>query len=241
MPDRAPEEPEGRRSDWHSQVTDVYGDPFITGVQLDRHAHRREARRRRARASSSRSATSRNTQFLKGQITTDESGYIVLPDRAQHVHQRRGRLRRRRRRRQGLPPGRHRRRHRLHGRARRRALAGCAGDRLTRRSRGHANVRFSPDASARVAAPACGSFARDRILQRFRHRRAEPGARSHTISSGANRRARSLRSEREDPAVLDGRRSRARPGRPGRSSESGSGRRRPRAGSCPCRPATVRA
>ena len=68
-----------------------------------------------------------NTAFLKAQVElTDEEIYSLdrtVPDE----HQCRGRIRRGRRGRRLLSPGRHRRRHRLHGGARRRALAVARG------------------------------------------------------------------------------------------------------------------
>ena len=62
-----------------------------------------------------------NTSLFVDQLDMDENGYLRHHHR--HPHQRRGRLRRRRRGRPRLPPGHHRRRHRLHGGHRRRALA----------------------------------------------------------------------------------------------------------------------
>ena len=63
-----------------------------------------------------------NTELFEGQLELDENGYIVTARRL-HAHLGRGRVRRRRRAGPRLPPGDHRRRHRLHGRDRGRALA----------------------------------------------------------------------------------------------------------------------
>ena len=104
-------EPEGRGPPGTAPVSDVFGDEFIDGRRARRHASTGASAASTARASSSRSATRRYTEFLNGQITTDDEGYITLPDRGATDDQHRGRLRGRRRRRQGLPPGRHRRRH----------------------------------------------------------------------------------------------------------------------------------
>ena len=74
----------------------------------------------------------------RDQVETDEQGY-VLTQRRLHPHQPRRRLRRRRPGRPHLPPGGHRRRHRLHGRARRRVVparhAALARGALGRRGR----------------------------------------------------------------------------------------------------------
>jgi thioredoxin reductase (NADPH) len=66
---------------WFSQVTEVYGDPFITGVQL---TDTRSGAKRDVQAKGLFIAIGHepNTAFLNGQITTDENGYIVLPNRA---------------------------------------------------------------------------------------------------------------------------------------------------------------
>ena len=82
---------------------------------------RRDRGHRRPTAPSSRSATSRNSEIVAGQVDTDEDGYIVTEAGSTRTNLGR-RLRRRRRRRPHLPPGGHRRRHRLHGRPRRRVV-----------------------------------------------------------------------------------------------------------------------
>ena len=66
-----------------------------------------------------------NTQLFRGQLEMDENGYIVTNGRTTYTSVD-GRVRLRRRAGPRLPPGRHRRRHRLHGGDRRRALAGSA-------------------------------------------------------------------------------------------------------------------
>ena len=75
----------------------------------------------RSAAPSSRSATSPRSELVAGQVDTDENGYVMTDARLDPDQPRR-RLRGRRPRRPHLPPGRHRRRDRLHGRARRRVV-----------------------------------------------------------------------------------------------------------------------
>jgi thioredoxin reductase (NADPH) len=67
--------------EWHTAVTEVHGDAFITGVQL---SDVRTGAKRDVPCKGLFIAIGHepNTAFLQGQITTDESGYIVLPDRA---------------------------------------------------------------------------------------------------------------------------------------------------------------
>ena len=61
------------------------------------------------------------SELVEGQVDIDDNGYVVTDDRLDPDQPRR-RLRGRRPRRPHLPPGGHRRRHRLHGRARRRVV-----------------------------------------------------------------------------------------------------------------------
>ena len=79
------------------------------------------------------------SELVRDQVDTDEQGY-VLTQRRLDPHQPGRRVRGRRPRRPHLPPGGHRRRHRLHGRARRRVVparhAALAGGALVRQGRG---------------------------------------------------------------------------------------------------------
>jgi thioredoxin reductase (NADPH) len=63
---------------WNSAVSDVHGDKFITGVTL---SDTRNGAKRDVECKGLFIAIGHqpNTQFLGGQITTDEAGYIVLP------------------------------------------------------------------------------------------------------------------------------------------------------------------
>ena len=72
-------------------------------------------------ACSSPSATTRAPSCVTGQVDLDDDGYVLV-DAPLHPHQPARRLRLRRPRRPHLPPGDHRRRHRLRRRPRRRAL-----------------------------------------------------------------------------------------------------------------------
>jgi thioredoxin reductase (NADPH) len=66
---------------WNSHVTDVFGDAFITGVEL---TDTRNGKKRKIDCKGLFIAIGHepNTKFLDGQITTDEGGYIVLADPA---------------------------------------------------------------------------------------------------------------------------------------------------------------
>jgi thioredoxin reductase (NADPH) len=63
---------------WNSQVTEVFGDPVITGVEL---TDTRNGAKRRVECRGLFVAIGHtpNTAFLEGQITTDDQGYVVLP------------------------------------------------------------------------------------------------------------------------------------------------------------------
>jgi thioredoxin reductase (NADPH) len=65
---------------WNSQVSDVLGDDFIEGVEL---TDTESGAKRNVPCKGLFLAIGHepNTAFLAGQITTDPSGYIVLPDR----------------------------------------------------------------------------------------------------------------------------------------------------------------
>jgi thioredoxin reductase (NADPH) len=65
---------------WNSQVSDVLGDDFIEGVELTDTV---TGAKRNIPCKGLFLAIGHepNTAFLAGQITTDSSGYIVLPDR----------------------------------------------------------------------------------------------------------------------------------------------------------------
>jgi thioredoxin reductase (NADPH) len=65
---------------WNNQVTDVFGDEFIEGVELT-DAVKGTKRRLATRGLFIAIGHEPNTKFLAGQITTDEQGYVVLPDR----------------------------------------------------------------------------------------------------------------------------------------------------------------
>ena len=87
------------------------------------------------------------SELVAEQVATDEDGY-VLTEAGVDPHQARRRLRGRRPRRPHVPPGGHRRRHRMHGRARRRvvparhaALAGGSLAAAGRADRGRADPR----------------------------------------------------------------------------------------------------
>ena len=114
--------------DWNSRARRSAG-------QRQGRRHRRAARRARSTASTTNCAASGvflaightpNTAFLEGQVATDRQRLHQVDHAIPHQHQRGRRVRRRRRGRRLLPPGDHRRRHRLHGRARRRTLAGAS-------------------------------------------------------------------------------------------------------------------
>jgi thioredoxin reductase (NADPH) len=64
---------------WNSMVTDVYGDEFITGVQLTSTVDDSK-RDLDCRGLFIAIGHEPNTKFLGGQITLDEQGYIVLSD-----------------------------------------------------------------------------------------------------------------------------------------------------------------
>ena len=100
------------------------------------HDRRRDGGAATSAACSWPSATRRTPTSSEGQLELDAKGYIVwtMPQRTYTSVE--GRLRRRRRGRQLLPPGRHRRRHRLHGRPRRRTLAGGEGVSLKQQAAG---------------------------------------------------------------------------------------------------------
>ena len=83
------------------------------------------------------------SEVVKDQVAVDEDGYIKVDPGSTRTNLER-RLRGRRRRRPHLPPGGHRRRHRLHGRARRRALPARL---RPRRSRPTGSPAASPPSS----------------------------------------------------------------------------------------------
>ena len=87
------------------------------------------------------------TELFKGQLEMTHSGYLkTKPELDRDCHSRR--VRRRRREGRGLPSGRDRGRHGLHGRARGRALLRDAGDRARRRGGGIARTRASTQGTA---------------------------------------------------------------------------------------------
>jgi thioredoxin reductase (NADPH) len=65
---------------WNSQVTDVFGGDFIEGVELTDTV---TGKKRKVPCKGLFIAIGHepNTKFLGGQITTDDSGYVTLPDR----------------------------------------------------------------------------------------------------------------------------------------------------------------
>jgi thioredoxin reductase (NADPH) len=65
---------------WNTQVTDVFGQGFIEGVELT-DVPTGVKRRLDCKGLFLAIGHEPNTHFLNGQITTDSSGYITLPDR----------------------------------------------------------------------------------------------------------------------------------------------------------------
>jgi thioredoxin reductase (NADPH) len=59
-------------------VTDVFGDPFISAVEVT-NLNTKKKEKVAAKGLFIAIGHEPNTAFLGGQITTDESGYIVLP------------------------------------------------------------------------------------------------------------------------------------------------------------------
>ena len=102
------------------------------------------------------------TELFKGQLELDADGYIQV-ETGHHPDQRPRRVRLRRRHGQDLPPGGHRRRHRLHGRARRREVPRRGRFRSgAGRSRREAAGR--PEPPSRAAAPACTAAEQGRLV-----------------------------------------------------------------------------
>ncbi len=64
---------------WNSQVTDVFGDPVISGVELT-DTQTGEKRNLDCKGLFIAIGHEPNTKFLGGAITTDEDGYLVLED-----------------------------------------------------------------------------------------------------------------------------------------------------------------
>ena len=109
---------------WNSEVQEILGtaEAGVEARRSARHQRRLERASSRPRACSSPSATAPTPISSSGQLDMDA---VRLPQGEAPVdpRQRRGRVRRRRRDGPELPPGGHRRRHRLPGGDRRRALA----------------------------------------------------------------------------------------------------------------------
>lgn len=66
---------------WNSQVSEVFGDEFIEGVELT-DVVKGTKRRLPCKGLFIAIGHEPNTKFLAGQITTDESGYVTLPGRS---------------------------------------------------------------------------------------------------------------------------------------------------------------
>ena len=113
---------------WNSEVDEVLGDEFVTGVRI-RNLVSGEQRDLPVEALFVAIGHQPNTALFRGQIDLDATGYIRV-SRGTRTSDR-GRVRVRRRDGSDVPSGRHRRRDGLHGRDRRRALARRARGCLT--------------------------------------------------------------------------------------------------------------
>ena len=105
---------------WDSEVAEIHGDDKLTGLTL-RDTVTGETRHLDATGLFIAIGHDPRTELFQGQLDLDAEGYLKV-DRPSTRTNIDGRLRRRRRGRPPLPPGDHRRRHRLFRGARRRAL-----------------------------------------------------------------------------------------------------------------------
>ena len=106
---------------WNHTVTDILGEHTVEGIEVTSTVDGidlQAARHRLFVAIGHRP----NTDLFAGVLDMDENGYLVTQPGSTYTNID-GRLRLRRRAGPHLPPGDHRRRHRLHGRHRRRTLA----------------------------------------------------------------------------------------------------------------------
>ena len=105
---------------WNSEVAEIHGDDKLTGLTL-RDTETGETRELDATGLFIAIGHDPRSELLPGQVDLDAEGYVLV-DAPLDPHQPARRLRLRRPGRPPLPPGDHRRRHRLRGRPRRRAL-----------------------------------------------------------------------------------------------------------------------